>query len=36
MNKPDAAKKELQKALTLGEGKEFLEVEQVKQALKGL
>lgn len=36
MNKPDAAKKELQKALTLGEGKDFLEAEQVKQALKGL
>lgn len=36
MNKPDAAKKELQKALTLGEGKDFLEAEKVKQALKGL
>ena len=36
MNKPDAARKELQKALELGEGKGFLEAEQVKQALKGL
>lgn len=36
MNKPDAARKELQKALDLGDGKDFLEAEQVKQALKGL
>ena len=36
MKKPDAARKELEKALVLGEGKGFLEAEQVKQALKGL
>ena len=36
MNKPDAARKELQKALELGGGKGFLEEEQVKQALKCL
>lgn len=36
MKKPDAARKELEKALTLGEGKGFLEAEQAKQALKGL
>ena len=36
INKKDAARKELEKALVLGEGKGFLEEEQVKQALKGL
>jgi Flp pilus assembly protein TadD len=36
MNKKDAARKEFEKALSLGEGKEFLEAEQVRQALKGL
>lgn len=36
MNKPDAARKELEAALKLGEGKDFPESDQVKQALKGL
>ena len=36
LNKKDAARKELEKALALGQGKGFLEEEQVKQALKGL
>ena len=36
MNKKDAARKEFEKALELGQGKEFLEAEQVRQALKGL
>lgn len=36
MNKKDAARKELEKALSLGEGKGFAEEDQVKQALKGL
>ncbi len=36
LNKKDAARKELEKALTLGEGKTFPESEQVKQTLKGL
>jgi len=36
INRKDAARKELEKALALGEGKGFLEEEQVRQALKGL
>jgi tetratricopeptide (TPR) repeat protein len=36
MNKKDAARKEFERALALGEGKEFLEAAQVKEALKGL
>jgi predicted Zn-dependent protease len=36
MNKPDAARKELEAALKLGEGKDFPESDLVKQALKGL
>jgi tetratricopeptide (TPR) repeat protein len=36
MKKPEAARKELEKALTLGEGKGFLEAEEAKKALKGL
>jgi len=36
MNKPEAARKELEAALKLGEGKDFPEAEQVKKALKGL
>jgi len=36
LNNKDAARKELEKALALGEGKNFLEAEKVKQALKGL
>ena len=36
LNKKDAARTELEKALTLSEGKNFPESEQVKQALKGL
>lgn len=36
LNRKDAARKELEKALALGEGKGFLEEERVKQALKGL
>lgn len=35
-NKKDAARKELEKALALGGGKGFAEIEQVKQALKNL
>lgn len=36
LNKKEAARKELEKALALGEGKDFIEAEQVRQALKGL
>jgi hypothetical protein len=36
MNKPDAARKELEAALKLGEGKDFPEADQAKKALKGL
>jgi len=36
MNKPDAARKELEKALELGKGKDFPESDEVKKALKGL
>ena len=36
LNKKEAARKELEKALELGAGKGFVEEEQVKQALKGL
>ncbi|MFY9329061.1 MAG: tetratricopeptide repeat protein [Georgfuchsia sp.] len=32
----DAARKELEKSLSLGDGKNFIEAEQAKQALKGL
>ena len=35
-NKKDAARQELEKALSLGDGKNFIEAEQAKQALKGL
>jgi hypothetical protein len=36
MNKPDAARKELEKALELAKGKDFPESDEVKKALKGL
>lgn len=36
INKKDEARKELEKALSLGDGKNFIGVEQAKQALKGL
>lgn len=36
VNRKDAARKELEKALALGAGKGFMEEEQVRQALKGL
>lgn len=36
MNKPDAARKELERALSLGEGKGFLEAEEARKALKSL